>query len=44
MYDGDPTALRALDNRVLLRKAGSTIQRIKVWSPDGVILYCDDPG
>ena len=42
LYDGDPAALRALDNRVLLRKAGSSIQRIKVWSEDGVILYSDD--
>ena len=26
-----------------IRKSGSTIQRVKVWSADGVILYCDDP-
>jgi two-component system NarL family sensor kinase len=41
--DGDPTALSALDQRVQLRRSGDTIQRVKVWSADGVILYCDDP-
>jgi signal transduction histidine kinase len=42
LRDGKADALEALDNRMLLRKAGSTIQRIKVWSEDGVILYSDD--
>jgi two-component system, NarL family, sensor kinase len=42
LYDGDPAAQLALDDRVRIRKAGSTIQRIKVWTPDGLILYCDD--
>jgi hypothetical protein len=43
VYDGDTRALVALDERVMVRKAGSTIARIKVWSQDGVIVYCDDP-
>jgi two-component system NarL family sensor kinase len=43
VYDGDVPALTALDDRVRFRKAGSTIQRIKVWSADEVILYSDDP-
>jgi signal transduction histidine kinase len=43
VYDGDAAAQRALDDRVRIRMAGSTIQRVKVWSADGVILYCDDP-
>ena len=43
VYDGNIGALRALDDRVQLRKAASTIERIKVWSEDGVILYSDDP-
>ena len=43
VYDGDSNALTALDDRVRIRKSGSTIQRVKVWSADGVILYCDDP-
>ena len=43
VYDGDEAALNTLDDRVRIRKAGSTIQRVKVWSADGVILYSDDP-
>jgi two-component system, NarL family, sensor kinase len=43
VYDGKTDALIALDDRVRIRKSGSTIQRIKVWSRDGLILYCDDP-
>jgi signal transduction histidine kinase len=43
VYDGDLTALRNLDQRVRERMADDTIQRVKVWSPDGVIIYCDDP-
>jgi two-component system NarL family sensor kinase len=42
LYDGDPAAQSALDDRVRIRKAGSTIQEIKVWSPEGLILYCDN--
>ncbi|HST65367.1 MAG TPA: histidine kinase [Mycobacteriales bacterium] len=41
--DRDPAALRALDQRVQLRRSGDTIQRVKVWSAEGTILYCDDP-
>ena len=43
LYAGHAAALRALDDRVRNRKIGSTIQRVKVWSEDGVILYSDDP-
>jgi two-component system NarL family sensor kinase len=43
VYDGDTDDLTALDDRVRIRKSGSTIQRVKVWSAEGVILYCDDP-
>jgi len=35
-------ALVRLNEQVRFRM-DSDIQRIKVWSPDGVILYCDDP-
>jgi signal transduction histidine kinase len=42
VYDGDLTALHNLDQRVRVRMADDTIQRVKVWSPDGVIIYCDD--
>jgi len=43
VYDHDADAMLALDDRVRIRKAGSTIQRVKVWSGDGVVLYSDDP-
>ncbi len=43
VYDGDTEALKLLEQRVGIRKAGSTIEHVKVWSADGVILYCDDP-
>jgi hypothetical protein len=43
VYDGNVKDLAALDDRVLVRKAGSAIERIKVWSEDGVVLYSDDP-
>ena len=42
--EGDTDSLVALNRQVRFRMAGDdTIQRIKVWSPDGMILYCDDP-
>ena len=41
---GDTDALVALNTQVRYRMAtDTTIQRIKVWSPNGRILYCDDP-
>jgi two-component system, NarL family, sensor kinase len=43
VYDGRSSDLTALDDRVRIRKAGGTFDRVKVWSADGVILYCDDP-
>jgi two-component system, NarL family, sensor kinase len=43
VYDGDAKALVALDDRVRIRKADSAIERVAVWSADGVILYSDDP-
>ena len=40
----DTDALVALNTQVRSRMAtDTTIQRIKVWSPNGRILYCDDP-
>jgi two-component system NarL family sensor kinase len=40
--DGDPAAFQKLDATVRTRMSDDTIQRIKVWSSDGLILYCDD--
>jgi two-component system NarL family sensor kinase len=42
LYDLDPNAQKALDDKIRLRMDGSTILRIKVWSADGRILYSDD--
>jgi two-component system, NarL family, sensor kinase len=41
--NGDPAAFQKLDQRVRTRMSDESIQRIKIWSADGVILYCDDP-
>ncbi|HEV7657906.1 MAG TPA: ATP-binding protein [Mycobacteriales bacterium] len=41
-YSGDAAAFKDLDDRVQIRMSDDTIQRIKVWSADGVILYCND--
>jgi two-component system, NarL family, sensor kinase len=43
VYQGDFGAQKALDQRVRSRMADSTIQRVKVWSADGRIIYSDDP-
>ena len=40
---GGTEALLTLHQRVRFRMASDPIQRIKVWSADGLILYCDDP-
>ncbi|HEY6744580.1 MAG TPA: ATP-binding protein [Mycobacteriales bacterium] len=40
--NGDPVAFQQLDTKVRIRMADESIQRIKLWSADGVILYCDD--
>jgi hypothetical protein len=43
VYGGNPPALTALHSRVVGSKTGSLIQRVKIWSEQGVILYSDDP-
>jgi two-component system, NarL family, sensor kinase len=43
VYDGNDKDLKTLDEQVRIGKAGSTIQRVKVWAADGLILYSDDP-
>lgn len=43
VYAGDSSALIALNQRVESSETGSTIQRVKVWSGQGVIIYSDDP-
>ena len=41
--NSDTKSLVNLNRQVRSRMDGDTIQRIKVWSSDGVIIYCDDP-
>jgi two-component system NarL family sensor kinase len=41
-FDGDIRGLRLLDAQVRASKVGSDIERIVVWSAQGVILYSDD--
>ncbi|HEV7654854.1 MAG TPA: ATP-binding protein [Mycobacteriales bacterium] len=43
VYEGEIDSQVALDRRVRARLVDGTIQRIKVWSADGVIVYSDDP-
>ena len=40
---GDPAAVRALDDVVVGRVLSSSVVRVKVWSPDGRVLYSDHP-
>jgi two-component system NarL family sensor kinase len=44
LVDGDPAAIRRFDR--LIRRgvlANSTMVRIKLWTPDGRIVYSDEP-
>jgi signal transduction histidine kinase len=40
---GRPAAVRAVDDVVVGRVLSSSIVRVKVWSPQGRVLYSDDP-
>jgi signal transduction histidine kinase len=40
---GSPTAASALDGPVRARVLSDTVVRVKLWSPDGTILYSDEP-
>jgi signal transduction histidine kinase len=41
VLDGDPAAMRGLDRAVRRRVLGRPIVRLKIWSPDGRIVYSD---
>ena len=41
--DGDPAALAALDRVVQERVLNEDIVRVKIWAPDGRIIYSDEP-
>ncbi|HEY6760009.1 MAG TPA: ATP-binding protein [Baekduia sp.] len=40
---GDPAALRRVDAVVRRRVLGDDVVRVKVWAPDGRIVYSDEP-
>ena len=44
LFAGDPAAVRDLDAAVRRRVLGAPIVRVKVWTPDGRILYSDARG
>jgi signal transduction histidine kinase len=40
---GDPRAIAVLDGVLRDRLAGADVLRVKIWSPDGRIVYSDEP-
>src|SRR6059036_3909726 len=40
---GDPAALHHLDRIVHRRVLGDSIVRVKIWTPNGRIVYSDEP-
>jgi len=40
---GDPAAVAAFDEIVRTRILSSSIVRVKLWSPDGRVVYADEP-
>ncbi|MFS0734615.1 histidine kinase [Microbacterium sp. 1P10UB] len=43
LADGDPAAAEALDALVRSRVLGDEVTRVKIWSPEGEVLYADEP-
>ncbi|CAB4930738.1 unannotated protein [freshwater metagenome] len=43
LLTGSPAALATLDEAVRARVLGSGVIRVKVWTPDGLIVYSDEP-
>ena len=43
LADGDPAELAAFDQMVRNRILGPTIMRVKLWAPDGRVVYADEP-
>ncbi len=43
LLTGDPAAVAAMDQVVRRLILGPNIVRVKLWSPDGVVLYADEP-
>lgn len=40
---GDPRARRAFDRLVRDGVLGETVVRVKIWAPDGTVIYADQP-
>ncbi|MFB7884863.1 sensor histidine kinase [Microbacterium sp. NPDC056057] len=43
LADGEPAAVDAFDRIIRGQVLGDDIVRVKIWSPDGVVLYADEP-
>ena len=43
LLTSSPAAVRAMDQAVRAHVLGSSIVRVKIWDPDGLILYSDAP-
>lgn len=43
LLDGDPAALAEMDAAVRKHVLGGPIDRVKLWSEDGVVVYSDEP-
>lgn len=43
IFTSDPAALSALDRAVRAQVLSDRVVRVKVWTPDGRILYSDEP-
>ena len=43
LADGDADAVAEFDRMVRDRILGEDVVRVKLWSPDGVVLYADEP-
>ncbi len=42
VMSGDAAALARIDTAMRNRMADGSLQRVKIWSPDGTVLYSDD--
>ena len=43
LLDGAPAAVASIDAAVRTHVLGPSIVRVKIWSPDGRVLYSDEP-
>jgi two-component system, NarL family, sensor kinase len=43
VLEADPAAIRQIDRIVQERVLGERVVRVKIWTPDGRILYSDEP-